>query len=31
VRALDETTLAIPDRQGNQRFDTFRNLDWEGE
>lgn len=26
VRVLDETTLAIPDRPGNQRFDTFRNL-----
>jgi len=31
VRALDETTRAIPDRPGNQRFDTFRNPDWEGE
>lgn len=26
VRVLDSTTIAIPDRQGNQRFDTFRNL-----
>jgi len=26
VRVLDEHTLAIPDRPGNQRFDTFRNL-----
>lgn len=26
VRVLDEKTLAIPDRPGNQRFDTFRNL-----
>ena len=26
VRRLDEKTLAIPDRPGNQRFDTFRNL-----
>lgn len=26
VRALDEETLVIPDRPGNQRFDTFRNL-----
>jgi PPOX class probable FMN-dependent enzyme len=26
VRVLDERTLAIPDRPGNQRFDTFRNL-----
>jgi hypothetical protein len=23
---LDEQTLAIPDRPGNQRVDTFRNL-----
>ena len=23
---LDERTLVIPDRPGNQRFDTFRNL-----
>lgn len=26
VKILDEKTLAIPDRPGNQRFDTFRNL-----
>jgi len=26
VRVLDEKTLVIPDRPGNQRFDTFRNL-----
>jgi PPOX class probable FMN-dependent enzyme len=26
VRVLDANTLAIPDRPGNQRFDTFRNL-----
>src|SRR5438477_9213632 len=26
VRVLDSTTLAIPDRPGNQRFDTFKNL-----
>lgn len=26
VRVLDERTLVIPDRPGNQRFDTFRNL-----
>jgi PPOX class probable FMN-dependent enzyme len=26
VRVLDSNTLAIPDRPGNQRFDTFRNL-----
>ena len=26
VRVLDKATLAIPDRPGNQRFDTFRNL-----
>jgi uncharacterized protein len=26
VKVLDNTTLAIPDRPGNQRFDTFRNL-----
>jgi uncharacterized protein len=26
VRALDSATLAIPDRPGNQRFDTFKNL-----
>jgi PPOX class probable FMN-dependent enzyme len=26
VRVLDERTLAIPDRPGNQRFDTLRNL-----
>ena len=26
VKVLDEQTLAIPDRPGNQRFDTFRNL-----
>ena len=26
VRLLDSTTLAIPDRPGNQRFDTFKNL-----
>ncbi len=26
VRVLDEHTLVIPDRPGNQRFDTFRNL-----
>ena len=26
VRVLDESTLAIPDRPGNRRADTFRNL-----
>jgi uncharacterized protein len=26
VRVLDNTTLAIPDRSGNRRFDTFQNL-----
>lgn len=26
VRVLDETTLAIPDRLGNRRLDTFRNI-----
>jgi PPOX class probable FMN-dependent enzyme len=26
VRVLDEKTLAIPDRLGNKRFDTFQNL-----
>lgn len=26
VKVLDETTLVIPDRPGNQRFDTHRNL-----
>ena len=26
VRVLDSTTLVIPDRPGNQRFDTFKNL-----
>ena len=26
VRVLDERTLAIPDRPGNRRFDTFRNI-----
>ena len=26
VKVLDSTTLAIPDRPGNQRFDTFKNL-----
>lgn len=26
VRVLDENTLVIPDRPGNQRFDTFRNI-----
>jgi PPOX class probable FMN-dependent enzyme len=26
VQVLDERTLAIPDRLGNRRFDTFRNL-----
>ncbi|OBB16452.1 hypothetical protein A5762_02290 [Mycolicibacterium elephantis] len=26
VRVLDERTLAIPDRKGNQRADTFHNL-----
>ena len=26
VRVLDERTLAIPDRPGNRRADTFRNL-----
>ncbi|MGH9943861.1 MAG: MSMEG_1061 family FMN-dependent PPOX-type flavoprotein [Pyrinomonadaceae bacterium] len=26
VKVLDEHTLVIPDRPGNQRFDTFRNL-----
>ena len=25
-KVLDEQTLVIPDRPGNQRFDTFRNL-----
>ena len=26
VKVIDEETLVIPDRPGNQRFDTFRNL-----
>lgn len=26
VKVLDQVTLAIPDRPGNQRFDTFRNF-----
>ena len=26
VKVLDERTLLVPDRPGNQRFDTFRNL-----
>lgn len=26
VQVLDETTLAIPDRPGNRRVDTFRNI-----
>jgi PPOX class probable FMN-dependent enzyme len=26
VKVLDNNTLVIPDRPGNQRFDTFRNL-----
>lgn len=26
VKVLDSQTLMIPDRPGNQRFDTFRNL-----
>lgn len=26
VRVLDDTTLAIPDRPGNKRFDTFANV-----
>jgi hypothetical protein len=26
VRALDDTTLAIPDRPGNKRIDTLRNV-----
>jgi uncharacterized protein len=26
VRVLDDRTLAIPDRPGNQRFDSLRNL-----
>ena len=26
VRVLDEKTLAIPDRLGNNRFDSFRNI-----
>lgn len=26
VRVLDRKTLAIPDRPGNHRFDTFRNI-----
>src|SRR5262245_43473980 len=26
VKVLDERTLAIPDRLGNRRIDTFRNL-----
>jgi PPOX class probable FMN-dependent enzyme len=26
VRCLDDTTLAIPDRRGNRRVDTFHNL-----
>jgi len=26
VRVIDEVTLAVPDRLGNRRFDTFRNV-----
>ena len=26
VRSLDDTTLAIPDRRGNRRVDTFHNV-----
>src|SRR4029078_12524460 len=26
VKVLDERTLAIPDRPGNRRIDTFRNV-----
>jgi hypothetical protein len=26
VKVLDETTLAVPDRLGNRRLDTFRNI-----
>ena len=26
VKVLDEKTLVVPDRPGNQRFDTFRNV-----
>ena len=26
VKVIDERTLAIPDRLGNRRFDTFRNI-----
>ena len=26
IKVLDSKTLVIPDRPGNQRFDTFRNL-----
>jgi PPOX class probable FMN-dependent enzyme len=26
VKVIDETTLVIPDRPGNQRFDTHRNV-----
>ena len=26
VKVLDERTLAVPDRPGNRRFDTFRNV-----
>jgi PPOX class probable FMN-dependent enzyme len=26
VRCIDDTTLAIPDRRGNRRVDTFQNL-----
>lgn len=26
VRCLDDATIAIPDRQGNRRMDTFRNV-----
>ena len=26
VKVLDETTIAIPDRLGNRRFDTYRNV-----
>lgn len=26
VRVIDDTTLAIPDRPGNKRFDTFTNV-----
>ena len=26
IKVLDSTTIAIPDRPGNQRFDTFKNI-----